>query len=140
LRTPIRAINHEGHPQHIFFKNTFALTAYHGDELHGGARWMGERILDVELVPVAREAILVADDLPADHEVLQALDHEPMHCRNRRNARVRTDGASAGPARGRQYRTLDPLSGRASREDAASAFPSTAAASYMQVSPGSDGA
>lgn len=55
-----------------------ALTAYHGDELHGGARWMGERILDAELVPVAREAFLDADDLPADHEVLQAFDHEPM--------------------------------------------------------------
>lgn len=54
-----------------------ALTAYHRDELHGGARWVGERILDAELVPVAREAFLNADDLPADSEVLHVLD-EPM--------------------------------------------------------------
>ena len=55
-----------------------ALTAYHRDELHGGARWVGERVLDAELVPVAREAFLDADDLPADYEVLQILDSEPM--------------------------------------------------------------
>ena len=55
-----------------------ALTAYHRDELHGGARWVGERILDAELVPVAREAFLDADDLPADDEVLQVFDGEPM--------------------------------------------------------------
>ena len=54
-----------------------ALTAYHRDELHGGARWVGERLLDAELVPVVREAFLDADDLPADCDVLQALD-EPM--------------------------------------------------------------
>src|SRR5688572_1029447 len=54
-----------------------ALTAYHRDELHGGARWVGQQILDDELVPVAREAFLDADDLPADSDVLQALN-EPM--------------------------------------------------------------
>ena len=35
-------------------------------------------MLDAELVPVAREAFLDADDLPADDEVLQILDSEPM--------------------------------------------------------------
>ncbi len=55
-----------------------ALTAYHGDELHGGARWVGERILDAELVPVTREAFLDADDLPSDREVQAAFDGEPM--------------------------------------------------------------
>jgi hypothetical protein len=55
-----------------------ALTAYHRDELHGGAQWLGERILDAELVPIAREAFLDADDLPADHDVLQILHTEPM--------------------------------------------------------------
>ena len=34
-----------------------ALTAYHRDERHGGARWIGERVLDTELVPVTREAV-----------------------------------------------------------------------------------
>jgi hypothetical protein len=55
------------------------LTAYHRDEGHGGANWMGERILDAELVPVAREAFLAADDVPPDHEVLQVLDGEEMY-------------------------------------------------------------
>jgi hypothetical protein len=55
-----------------------ALTAYHGDERHGGADWIGERILDAALVPVAREAFLEADELPPDLEVLQAFDGEPM--------------------------------------------------------------
>ena len=55
-----------------------ALTAYHRGELHGGAHWVGERILDAELVPVAREAFLAADDLPADADVLRILDSEPM--------------------------------------------------------------
>ena len=55
-----------------------ALTAYHRDELHGGAHWIGERILDAELVPIAREAFLDADDLPADGDMLQALDSEPL--------------------------------------------------------------
>ena len=55
-----------------------ALTAYHRDELHGGAHWVGERVLDAELVPVAREAFLDADDLPADQDVLQIFDSEPM--------------------------------------------------------------
>ncbi|HSL20666.1 MAG TPA: metallophosphoesterase [Vicinamibacterales bacterium] len=55
-----------------------ALTAYHRDELHGGARWVGERVLDAELVPIAREAYLDADDLPAEHDVLQVFDGEPM--------------------------------------------------------------
>ncbi|MGB2714436.1 MAG: metallophosphoesterase [Vicinamibacterales bacterium] len=54
-----------------------ALTAYHRHELHGGARWVGQQVLDDELVPVAREAFLDADDLPADCDVLQALN-EPM--------------------------------------------------------------
>lgn len=54
-----------------------ALMAYHRDELHGGGSWLGERILDAELVPVAREAFLSADDLPADDEVLRVLG-EPM--------------------------------------------------------------
>ena len=55
------------------------LRAYHRDEGHGGANWIGERILDGELVPVAREAFLDADDMPPDHEVLQVLDGEGMH-------------------------------------------------------------
>ncbi len=55
-----------------------ALTAYHRDERHGGARWIGARMLDGELVPIAREAFQNADELPADPEVLQALD-EPLH-------------------------------------------------------------
>ena len=56
-----------------------ALRAYHRDEGHGGANWLGERILDGELVPVAREAFLAADDLPPDHEVLRVLDREGLH-------------------------------------------------------------
>jgi len=55
------------------------LRAYHRDEGHGGANWIGERILDAELVPVAREAFLDADDMPPDHVVLQVLDGEGMH-------------------------------------------------------------
>jgi hypothetical protein len=55
-----------------------ALTAYHRDERHGGANWVGERILDGELTPVAREAFLDADDLPADDDVLRVLDGEPL--------------------------------------------------------------
>ncbi|MGC2324571.1 MAG: metallophosphoesterase, partial [Terriglobales bacterium] len=55
------------------------LRAYHRDEGHGGANWIGERILDAELVPVAREAFLEADDMPPDHEVLQVFDGEGMH-------------------------------------------------------------
>ena len=55
-----------------------ALTAYHDDELHGGARWVGERVLDAELVPVTREAFLDADDLPDDHEVLRVFDSESL--------------------------------------------------------------
>ena len=35
-------------------------------------------MLDAELVPIAREAFLDADELPADGEVLQAFDGEPM--------------------------------------------------------------
>ncbi|HUE87471.1 MAG TPA: metallophosphoesterase [Vicinamibacterales bacterium] len=54
-----------------------ALTAYHRDERHGGARWIGERLLDAELVPIAREAFRDADDLPSDREVLSAIA-EPM--------------------------------------------------------------
>jgi hypothetical protein len=45
-----------------------ALTAYHRDELHGGARWIAERALDTELVPVTREAFRDADDLPSDRK------------------------------------------------------------------------
>jgi hypothetical protein len=55
-----------------------ALTAYHRDELHGGSRWIGHRMLDAELVPVTREAILHADEFPPDDEVLQIFDGEPM--------------------------------------------------------------
>jgi len=55
------------------------LRAYHRDEGHGGANWIGERILDAELVPVAREAFLEADDMPPDHDVLQAVVSEGMH-------------------------------------------------------------
>jgi hypothetical protein len=51
-----------------------ALTAYHRDELHGGARWIAERALDTELVPVTREAFRDADDLPSDEEVLRAFE------------------------------------------------------------------
>jgi hypothetical protein len=36
--------------------------------------WIGESILDAELVPVARAAFLDADHMPPDHEVLQVLD------------------------------------------------------------------
>src|SRR5207245_7870778 len=55
------------------------LRAYHRDEGHGGANWIGESLLDAVLVPVAREAFLEADDLPPDHEVLQILDGEGLH-------------------------------------------------------------
>ena len=55
------------------------LRAYHRDERHGGANWIGETILDTELVPVAREAFLDADDMPPDPEVLQALDGDGLH-------------------------------------------------------------
>jgi hypothetical protein len=55
------------------------LRAYHRDEGHGGANWIGERILDGELIPVTREAFLAADDMPPDHEVLRVLDNESLH-------------------------------------------------------------
>jgi hypothetical protein len=55
------------------------LRAYHSDIGHGGANWIGERILDAELVSVAREAFLAGDDLPPDHEVLKVLDGEGMY-------------------------------------------------------------
>jgi hypothetical protein len=55
------------------------LRAYHRDQVHGGADWIGESLLDTELVPVAREAFLAADDMPTDHEVLQVLDGEGLH-------------------------------------------------------------
>jgi Calcineurin-like phosphoesterase len=55
------------------------LRAYHRDEGHGGTNCIGERILDGELVPVAREAFLEADDMPPDQEVLQVLDGKGMH-------------------------------------------------------------
>src|SRR4030095_44820 len=55
------------------------LRAYHGDEGHGGANCIGERILDGELAPVARAAFLEADDMPPDHEVLEVLDGKGMH-------------------------------------------------------------
>jgi hypothetical protein len=54
-----------------------ALTAYHRDERHGGAQWNGERVLDAELVPIAREAFRDADHLPSDDDVLAAIA-EPM--------------------------------------------------------------
>jgi hypothetical protein len=50
-----------------------AVTRYHGDELHGGARWVGDRVLDELLMPIARDAFLDADDLPADEEILEIL-------------------------------------------------------------------
>jgi hypothetical protein len=56
-----------------------ALRVYHQNERHGGANWIGESLLDAVLVPVAREAFLDADDMPPDHEVLQALDAEGVH-------------------------------------------------------------
>jgi hypothetical protein len=37
-----------------------------------------ERILDAELVPIAREAFRDADDLPADRDVLHVLETEPL--------------------------------------------------------------
>jgi hypothetical protein len=55
------------------------LRAYHRDEVHGGANRIGESILDGDLVPVAREAFLDADDMPPDSDVLQVLDSEEMH-------------------------------------------------------------
>ncbi len=55
-----------------------ALTRYHHDELHGGARWIGNRVLDDLLVPIARKAFLDTDDLPNDREVLQTLCSGPM--------------------------------------------------------------
>jgi len=51
-----------------------ALTAYFRDERHGGAKWIDERVLDTELVPVTREAFRDADDLPSDEEVLQTFE------------------------------------------------------------------
>jgi hypothetical protein len=54
------------------------LTGYHRDELHGGADWVAERILDETLVPIAREAFLDADGLPSDANVLRTLDREPL--------------------------------------------------------------
>src|SRR4029453_1491196 len=55
------------------------LRAYHRDEGHGGANWIGMNVLDPALVPVAREAFLEADDMPPDQEVLQVLDGKGMH-------------------------------------------------------------
>src|SRR5712691_7961645 len=55
------------------------LRAYHRDEGHGGANWIGLNVLDPLLVPVAREAFLEADDMPPDLEVLRVLDGEGMH-------------------------------------------------------------
>src|SRR5689334_8496414 len=55
-----------------------ALRSYHRGEGHGGANWIGEGILDVDLVPVAREAFLDADDMPPDHDVLQVLARREM--------------------------------------------------------------
>ena len=54
-----------------------ALTAYHHDERHGGAQWIGTRVLDTELIPVTREAFRDADDLPSDEEVLRTFA-EPL--------------------------------------------------------------
>jgi hypothetical protein len=55
------------------------LRSYHQDEGHGGANRICERILDEELVPVAREAFRHADEMPPDSEVLEVLDSETMH-------------------------------------------------------------
>jgi hypothetical protein len=54
-----------------------ALNAYHRDERHGGAQWVGERILDAELVPITRDAFARADDLPPDRDIARALE-EPL--------------------------------------------------------------
>jgi len=51
-----------------------SLTAYHRDERHGGAKWIDQRVLDTELVPVTREAFRDADDLPSDEEVLRTFE------------------------------------------------------------------
>jgi hypothetical protein len=51
-----------------------ALTGYHRDERHGGAKWIDERVLDTELIPVTREAFRDADDLPSDEEVLRTFE------------------------------------------------------------------
>src|SRR5512132_1293104 len=51
-----------------------ALTAYHRDERHGGAKWIDKRVLDTVLVPVTREAFRDADDLPSDEEVLRTFE------------------------------------------------------------------
>jgi hypothetical protein len=55
------------------------LRVYHRDEGHGGADCIGERILDAELVPAAREAFRAADNMPPDHEALQVLDGNGMY-------------------------------------------------------------
>src|SRR4030095_14365958 len=55
------------------------LRAYHRDEGHGCASWIGESLLDAELVPVARAAFLDADHMPPDHEVLQVLHGDDLH-------------------------------------------------------------
>jgi hypothetical protein len=55
------------------------LRAYHRDEGHGGANWIGLNVLDPTLVRVAREALLRADVMPSDHEVLRVLDGEALH-------------------------------------------------------------
>ena len=49
----------------------------HRDERHGGADWIGERLLDTELVPVTREAFRDADDLPSDEDVFRVFA-EPL--------------------------------------------------------------
>src|SRR5215813_12314522 len=54
------------------------LRAYHQDQCHGGAKGFGENILDAELVPVAREAFLQADNMPPDREILSVLESESL--------------------------------------------------------------
>src|SRR5690242_11431812 len=54
------------------------LRAYHRDEGHAGANWIGMNVLDPALVPVAREAFLKVDDMAPDVEVLRVLDGEGM--------------------------------------------------------------
>src|SRR5262245_23213241 len=54
------------------------LRGYHRDQGHGGADRVGRSVLDADLVPVAREAFLDADDMPPDHDVLHVLDNQEM--------------------------------------------------------------
>ena len=77
MRTVATSRGESFEPEHVEaqFEAVLArvLRAYHRDEGHGGAHWIGEGLLDAALVPVAREAFLDADDMPSDDEVMQVL-------------------------------------------------------------------